>query len=223
MKKIIVLFLAGCLLFGGSGLFADDFDDCFELERLEARSDGLRDAAAAEQASQICKANTAQNNNLADDSKYGVFVSFNLGGGTTTGNTIKGGLELHNNTRVYYENVNLTTTMDGCDFKGTYNLYGVDWNIANSGFLIGVGYGEGTLKQTVEGYEGTHRLDEISGPANVYKIGYLSKGKKGFQWGVNYSFYEIHEDPIVTFICGDGLTVEINANPAFIIEFGYVF
>ncbi len=221
MKKIIVLFLAGCLLFGGSGLFADDFDDCFELERLEARSDGLRDAAAAEQASQICKANTAQNNNLADDSKYGVFVSFNLGGGTTTGNTIKGGLELHNNTRVYYENVNLTTTMDGCDFKGTYSIYGADY-IANSGFLIGVGYGEGTLKQTVEGYEGTHRLDEISGPASAFKIGYLSNKKKGFQWGVNFSFYGIPNDLIETG-CGGGLTVEINANPASIIEFGYVF
>ena len=221
--------MVGSLFISGNSLFADTFDDCFELERLRAKSDGLGAVEAAEQASQICKAklggtqrqtNTSQNNNLADDSKKGVFASFNLAVDITTGSTIKGGYKF-NNARVYYENVNLTTTIGRCDFKGTYSIYGADY-IANSGFLIGVGYGEGTLKQTVEGYEGTHRLDEISGPASAFKIGYLSNKKKGFQWGVNFSFYGIPNDLIETG-CGGGLTVEINANPASIIEFGYVF
>ena len=36
MKKIIVLLMmVGSLFISGNSLFADDFDDCFELERLK--------------------------------------------------------------------------------------------------------------------------------------------------------------------------------------------
>ena len=50
MKKIIGLLIFGLfLLFSGNSLFADAFDDCFELERLKAKSDGLGAVAAAEQ------------------------------------------------------------------------------------------------------------------------------------------------------------------------------
>ena len=42
MKKIIGLLIFGLfLLFSGNSLFADAFDDCFELERIKAKSDGL--------------------------------------------------------------------------------------------------------------------------------------------------------------------------------------
>ena len=70
--------MVGSLFISGNSLFADAFDDCFEIERLKAKSDGLGAVESAEQASKVCKAklggtqsqvNTTQNNNLADDSK----------------------------------------------------------------------------------------------------------------------------------------------------------
>ena len=88
MKKIIGLLIFGLFLFfSGNSLFADDFDDCFEIERLKAKSDGLGAVESAEQASKICRAklggsqsqgNTTQNNNLADDSKSGGFASIGV-------------------------------------------------------------------------------------------------------------------------------------------------
>ena len=85
MKKIIGLLIFGLfLLFSSNSLFADAYDDCFEIERLKAKSDGLGAVESAEQASKVCKAklgetqsqgNTTQNNNLADDSKSGGFAS----------------------------------------------------------------------------------------------------------------------------------------------------
>ena len=57
MKKTL---LSLCLIFGiaffiSASLFAQDaFDDCFEIERLKAKSDGLGAVASAEQASKIC-------------------------------------------------------------------------------------------------------------------------------------------------------------------------
>ena len=57
MKKTL---LSLCLIFGiaffiSANLFAQDaFDDCFEIERLKAKSDGLGAVASAEQASKVC-------------------------------------------------------------------------------------------------------------------------------------------------------------------------
>ena len=57
MKKTL---LSLCLIFGiaffiSASLFAQDaFDDCFEIERLKAKSDGLGAVASAEQASKVC-------------------------------------------------------------------------------------------------------------------------------------------------------------------------
>ena len=58
MKKIIVLLMMVVALFiSGNSLFANAYDDCFELENLKEKSDGFGAAAAAEQASQTCEAN----------------------------------------------------------------------------------------------------------------------------------------------------------------------
>ena len=57
MKKTL---LSLCLIFGiaffiSASLFAQDaFDDCFEIERLKAKSDGLGAVESAEQASKVC-------------------------------------------------------------------------------------------------------------------------------------------------------------------------
>ena len=51
----------------GNSLFADAFDDCFEIERLKAKSDGLGAVESAEQASKVCKAKLGEN---SKSSKY---------------------------------------------------------------------------------------------------------------------------------------------------------
>ena len=57
MKKTL---LSLCLIFGiaffiSASLFAQDaFDDCFEIEKLKAKSDGLGAVESAEQASKVC-------------------------------------------------------------------------------------------------------------------------------------------------------------------------
>ena len=92
MKKIIGLLIFGLfLLFSSNSIFADAFDDCFELERLRAKSDGLGAVEAAEQASQICKAKlggtqrqelqtpTKQNNTRLSGGFY-IGVSYSISG-----------------------------------------------------------------------------------------------------------------------------------------------
>ena len=67
MKKIIGLLIFGLfLLFSSNSLFADAYDDCFEIERIKAKSDGLGAVASAEQAGKICRA------------KLGVVIYFTL-------------------------------------------------------------------------------------------------------------------------------------------------
>ena len=122
MKKIIVLLMMvdyPCFISGNS-LFADAFDDCFEIERLKAKSDGLGAVESAEQASKVCKAklgeiqgqvNTTQNNNLADDSKSsGGFASI----GVLSGVAIKGGYKFKN-ARIHY--TNHAASLNDDDFK----------------------------------------------------------------------------------------------------------
>ena len=88
MKKIIGLLIFGLfLLFSSNSLFADAYDDCFEIERIKAKSDGLGAVASAEQAGKICRAklgetqsqgnttqdSATQNNTVGKDG--GLFVS----------------------------------------------------------------------------------------------------------------------------------------------------
>ena len=84
MKKIIALFIVGFLFFSGNSLFADAYDDCFEIERLKAKSDGLGAVEAAELASKFCRAKlggtqsqTSQNSAIKSNTqkREGVFVS----------------------------------------------------------------------------------------------------------------------------------------------------
>ena len=84
MKKIIALLIVGFLFFSGNSLFADAYDDCFEIERLKAKSDGLGAVEAAELASKFCRAKlggtqsqTSQNSAIKSNTqkREGVFVS----------------------------------------------------------------------------------------------------------------------------------------------------
>ena len=81
MKKIIVLLMmVGSLFISGNSLFADDFDDCFELERLKAKSDGLGYVEASELAIKVCRAKlggTQRQTNTQTNAKKdgGLFVS----------------------------------------------------------------------------------------------------------------------------------------------------
>ena len=57
MKKLLFALLFGMFLFvfQGADLFADDFSDCLELERLRARSDGATAKESVDQAEKICE------------------------------------------------------------------------------------------------------------------------------------------------------------------------
>ena len=199
MKKIIILFITGFLFFSGNSLFADDFDDCFELERLKAKSDDLGAVEAAEQASQICKAKLGgtQNNNLADDSKKGVFASI----GALSGSAIKGGYKFKNG-RIHYTNHSVSLNDDG--FKTvTAGILGFDY-IANGGFMIGIGTGNATSPDAVEAdlTSDTCYPDEFrknyptSTSATSFNIGWL-QNKKGFQYGL-YLFAVTFADPLLS-------------------------
>ncbi len=96
MKKIIVLVVCGFLFLSGNSLFAQiNFDDCFEIERLKAKSDGLGSVESADQASKVCKlklgiesqVNTAQTPSVQNNTinKTGGFIGISpLHSGTYT-------------------------------------------------------------------------------------------------------------------------------------------
>ena len=180
----------GFLVFSGNSLFADAFDDCFELERLKAKSDGLGAVAAAEQANKVCKAklggsqsqgNTTQNNNLADDSKSGGFASI----GVLSGVAIKGGYKFKNG-RIHY--TNHAAPLNDDDFKTvTAGILGFDY-IANGGFMIGIGTGNATSPDAQEAdftncniSSSFNKNYSSSTSATSFNIGWL-KNKKGFQY-----------------------------------------
>ena len=195
MKKIIVLLMmVGSLFISGNSLFADAFDDCFELERLKAKSDGLGAVAAAEQANKVCKAklggsqsqgNTTQNNNLADDSKSGGFASI----GVLSGVAIKGGYKFKNG-RIHY--TNHAAPLNDDDFKTvTAGILGFDY-IANGGFMIGIGTGNATSPDAQEAdftncniSSSFNKNYSSSTSATSFNIGWL-KIKKDFNMGFIY-------------------------------------
>ena len=205
MKKIIGLLIFGLfLLFSGNSLFADAFDDCFELERLKAKSDGLGAVESAEQASKICRAklggsqsqgNTTQNNNLADDSKSGGFASI----GVLSGVAIKGGYKFKNG-RIHY--TNHAAPLNDDDFKTvTAGILGFDY-IANGGFMIGIGTGNATSPDAQEAdftncniSSSFNKNYSSSTSATSFNIGWL-KNKKGFQYGL-YLFAVTFADPLI--------------------------
>ena len=206
MKKIIVLLMmVGSLFISGNSLFADAFDDCFELERLKAKSDGLGAVAAAEQANKVCKAklggsqsqgNTTQNNNLADDSKSGGFASI----GVLSGVAIKGGYKFKNG-RIHY--TNHAAPLNDDDFKTvTAGILGFDY-IANGGFMIGIGTGNATSPDAQEAdftncniSSSFNKNYSSSTSATSFNIGWL-KNKKGFQYGL-YLFAVTFADPLLS-------------------------
>ena len=57
MKKLLYTLLFGFSLFvfQGENLFADNFSDCLDLERLKAKSDGATSGESVDQAERICK------------------------------------------------------------------------------------------------------------------------------------------------------------------------
>ncbi len=229
MKKIIILFMmVGSLFFSGNSLFADAFDDCFEIERLKAKSDGLGAVEAAEQASQICKAKLGgtQNNNLADDSKKGVFASI----GALSGSAIKGGYKFKNG-RIHYTNHSVSLNDDG--FKTvTAGILGFEY-IANGGFMIGIGTGNATSPDAREVDltsntcvpESFRKNYRSSTSASSFNIGWL-KNKKGFQYGL-YLFAVTFADPLLSkdSFCNDyGYSVKtLQGFGGLKAEFGFVF
>ena len=235
MKKIIGLLIFGLfLLFSGNSLFADAFDDCFELERLKAKSDGLGAVESAEQASKICRAklggsqsqgNTTQNNNLADDSKSGGFASI----GVLSGVAIKGGYKFKNG-RIHY--TNHAAPLNDDDFKTvTAGILGFDY-IANGGFMIGIGTGNATSPDAQEAdftncniSSSFNKNYSSSTSATSFNIGWL-KNKKGFQYGL-YLFAVTFADPLLSkdSFCNDyGYSVKtLQGFGGLKAEFGFVF
>ena len=235
MKKIIVLLMmVGSLFISGNSLFADAFDDCFELERLKAKSDGLGAVAAAEQANKVCKAklggsqsqgNTTQNNNLADDSKSGGFASI----GVLSGVAIKGGYKFKNG-RIHY--TNHAAPLNDDDFKTvTAGILGFDY-IANGGFMIGIGTGNATSPDAQEAdftncniSSSFNKNYSSSTSATSFNIGWL-KNKKGFQYGL-YLFAVTFADPLLSkdSFCNDyGYSVKtLQGFGGLKAEFGFVF
>ena len=57
MKKLLFMLLFGAFIFvfQGVNLFADDFSECLDLERLKAKSDGVTAKESVDQAERICK------------------------------------------------------------------------------------------------------------------------------------------------------------------------
>ena len=56
MKKLLyMLFGFSLFVFQGENLFADNFSDCLDLERLKAKSDGATSGESVDQAERICK------------------------------------------------------------------------------------------------------------------------------------------------------------------------
>ena len=235
MKKIIGLLIFGLfLLFSGNSLFADAFDDCFEIERLKAKSDGLGAVESAEQASKICRAklggsqsqgNTTQNNNLADDSKSGGFASI----GVLSGVAIKGGYKFKNG-RIHY--TNHAAPLNDDDFKTvTAGILGFDY-IANGGFMIGIGTGNATSPDAQEAdftncniSSSFNKNYSSSTSATSFNIGWL-KNKKGFQYGL-YLFAVTFADPLLSkdSFCNDyGYSVKtLQGFGGLKAEFGFVF
>ena len=235
MKKIIGLLIFGLfLLFSGNSLFADAFDDCFELERLKAKSDGLGAVESAEQASKICRAklggsqsqgNTTQNNNLADDSKSGGFASI----GVLSGVAIKGGYKFKNG-RIHY--TNHAAPLNDDDFKTiTAGILGFDY-IANGGFMIGIGTGNATSPDAQEAdftncniSSSFNKNYSSSTSATSFNIGWL-KNKKGFQYGF-YLFAVTFADPLLSensFCDSSGYSVKtLLGFGGLKAEFGFVF
>ena len=236
MKKIIGLLIFGLfLLFSGNSLFADAFDDCFELERLKAKSDGLGAVESAEQASKICRAklggsqsqgNTTQNNNLADDSKSGGFASI----GVLSGVAIKGGYKFKNG-RIHY--TNHAAPLNDDDFKTiTAGILGFDY-IANGGFMIGIGTGNATSPDAREVDltsntcvpESFRKNYRSSTSASSFNIGWL-QNKKGFQYGF-YLFAVTFADPLLSensFCDSSGYSVKtLLGFGGLKAEFGFVF
>ncbi len=88
MKKLICVLLFGAFIFmlQGITLFADDFSNCVNLERLRAKSDGADDKKAIDQAEKICKVKFNRNtsrggseNNTASVNKPDFSVDFLFG------------------------------------------------------------------------------------------------------------------------------------------------
>ena len=235
MKKIIVLLMmVGSLFISGNSLFADAFDDCFEIERLKAKSDGLGAVESAEQASKVCKAklggtqsqgNTTQNNNLADDSKSGGFASV----GVLSGVAIKGGYKLKN-ARIHY--TNHAAPLNDDDFKTvTAGILGFDY-IANGGFMIGIGTGNATSPDAQAAdftncniSSSFNKNYSSSTSATSFNIGWL-QNKKGFQYGF-YLFAVTFADPLLSkdSFCNDnGFSVKtLQGFGGLKAEFGFVF
>ena len=236
MKKIIVLLMmVGSLFISGNSLFADAFDDCFEIERLKAKSDGLGAVESAEQASKVCKAklgetqsqgNTTQNNNLADDSKSsGGFASI----GVLSGVAIKGGYKFKN-ARIHY--TNHAAPLNDDDFKTvTAGILGFDY-IANGGFMIGIGTGNATSPDAQAAdftncniSSSFNKNYSSSTSATSFNIGWL-QNKKGFQYGL-YLFAVTFADPLLSkdSFCNDnGFSVKtLQGFGGLKAEFGFVF
>ena len=57
MKKLLFMLLFGAFIFvfQGVNLFADDFSECLDLERLKAKSDGVTAKESVDQAERIYK------------------------------------------------------------------------------------------------------------------------------------------------------------------------
>lgn len=84
MKKILLLFFVSFII-GSTSLFADDFSDCFDIERLKAKREGASSHEAIKEAELICivkKKNNTSNkvteNSLEDSTQRSLSKSLNL-------------------------------------------------------------------------------------------------------------------------------------------------
>ena len=186
MKKIIVLLMmVGSLFISGNSIFADAFDDCFEIERLKAKSDGLGYVEASELAIKVCRAKlggtqsqepqTPTQTNAKKDG--GLFVSVfanplyaNIAFG------INGGI-IANNVKLYISQSSYQAELR--DDKLTLLLLRADY-VTDGGFLIGAGFGQG-------------KVGSLSNTATQFSIGYGKNKKEGILFSTVFYFATLSE------------------------------
>ena len=85
MKKLLYFLLFGFFffVFQGVTLFADDFSDCLDLERLKAKSDGATAKESIDQAERVCKIKFKRDSNTGKEKSANKETGADTKGGAT--------------------------------------------------------------------------------------------------------------------------------------------
>ncbi len=217
MKKIIVSVVCGFLFLSGNSLFAQsNFDDCFEIERLKAKSDGLGAVEAAEQASKVCKAKLGGTQNQGNITKTSTSqANTKKDGGFFVGVMpyFSGSLRVANEEKPRDTSINCVDCSKSSATENTDSGFGYrvglqrnkhqiglesyTWKVESlevsnlligydyvysSGFLVGIGLGNGQVK------------NGESGVAFKFGFGYQGNITDIFRYSINYQYSSFSYD-----------------------------